>query len=102
MADTFVVSGSGRATIQKDPDAVLDYTWDWTDYMAALSGDTIIGANIIADAGLTVVSSSVVGATVIAYIGGGVSGQIYRVTCRITTLGLRTDDRSFYIRVLDR
>jgi hypothetical protein len=101
--EKFVVSGSGRATITKDPNATLDYTFDWTAWLAPLEGDTIIAAELLADPALTITAQSIVGGNkVIAYISGGTAGELHQVTCRITTLGGRIDDRSFYLRMLDK
>lgn len=33
MTDTYVVNSKGQPVIVKDPNAVLDYSWDWTDWL---------------------------------------------------------------------
>lgn len=87
-----------RPTIKKDPDATLDYTFNWIDYLAALD-DAIASVEFILDEGLlqTLVSFSDMTATV--WISGGIVGQTHRVTCRITTQGGRIDDRSIFLKI---
>lgn len=92
-----------RPTITKDPDAVLDYTWDWTDWLTPLA-DTIVDHEMVVDSGITVDSSNidVAGKKVIAWVSGGTLGTTYGLTCRIITQDGRTDDRTVYIKVAKR
>lgn len=101
MVDTYTISTSGKATITKDPQAKLDYIWDWTAWLADI-GDTIISQLVTLDSGITLVSSGLVGATVVAFISGGTVGTTYRATCRITTNGGRIDERSIFIKIVER
>lgn len=87
-------------TYSKDPNAVLDYTWNWAAWLA--SGDTLSGSTVTADTGLTVESFSIVGQTVTAWLSGGEAGTSYRVTCQAVTTGGRTDERSIVIEVANR
>ncbi|SOE25627.1 phage fiber-tail adaptor protein [Streptomyces sp. OK228] len=84
----------------KDPDAVLDYPWDWTDWLAP--GEIITASQFIVSAGLDLNSSSFSATTAIAWLAGGTQGTSYLVTNRITTSAARTDDRSLTIRVKNR
>lgn len=81
-----------------DPDAKLDYTVDWSDWLAA--GDEIATSSWIIPAGLTQASPSPShdGSKATVWISGGTAGQVYIVTNRITTTGGRTEDRSFALR----
>ena len=99
--DTYTISTSGKATITKDPQAVLDYSWDWAAWLAAVS-DTISSISIAADTGLSVASSAFVGGVVTAWLSGGTAGTTYRVVCHITTAGGRQDERSVFIKVVER
>jgi hypothetical protein len=102
--ETYVVTGTGadaKNTIVKDPNAVLDYTFDWSEWLDAIT-DTIASKTIVAETGITNDSSSISGKTVIAWLSGGTAGVTYRVTCRIVTAGARTDDRSIFIKVKER
>ena len=104
MSETYVVTGSGagtKYTITKDPDAELDYIFDWAEWLAGIT-DTIASKEIIVETGITCDSSSIVSDTVVAWISGGTAGATYRVTCRIVTAGGRTDDRSIFIKIAER
>ena len=84
----------------KDPDAVLDFHFDWSSWLA--SGETITTSQFICSAGITVQSNSSTGTNTTVWLAGGRAGQPYRVTNRITTNQGRTDDRSITVRVTDR
>lgn len=86
-------------TFVKDPNALLDYTFDWSDW---LGDDTILSVTATLATGLTQenLTSSSTAATV--WISGGEAGKSYDVTCEITTNGGRTDRRTITLRVVDR
>jgi len=95
----------------KAAEAVLEWYFDWkaltngsgaTNWLA--DGETITSYEVVVPVGLTLDShASINGATVVrAWLSGGVDGQDYRVTCRITTSAGRTDERSMRIRVRPR
>jgi len=86
----------------KDPDATLDYSFDWGPWLGAT--DTILTSTWTVDSGLTVVpaSESFDDTTTTAFLSGGAVNMKYNVTNRITTNGSRTDERSILIRVRDR
>ena len=84
----------------KDPSAVLDYAFDWTGWLAA--GETIVGHTITADTGITVDSSTELDGKVTVWLSGGTAGKNYKVACKITTSAGRTDERTLWIRVVDR
>lgn len=86
--------------ILKDPDATLDYTWDWYKWLP--NGDLIITSEFIVDPGITVVLQTNTGTNCTVWLSGGVSGLPYQVTNRITTVQGRTDDRTVTIRVQQR
>lgn len=75
------------SVFRRDPDSVLPFTWDWSDWLAAFPDEvspTIDSHEIDADEGITVVSSSNDFTSVTAVISGGTAGSTYSVTCRIT------------------
>ena len=84
----------------KDPDAVLDYQWDWSAWLA--ESETISTATVTVPAGITLDSNSNTTTQVTAWLSGGTVRTDYTVTCRIVTNQGRTDDRSIEIRVRDR
>jgi hypothetical protein len=84
----------------KDPSAVLDYAFDWTEWLA--TGETITDHTITADTGITVDSSAESDGKVTVWLSGGTAGINYKVACLITTTAGRTDERTLWIRVMDR
>ena len=98
-------------TFTKDPDAVLDYKFDWkaltngsgsSDWLA--SGETISSHTITADTGITVDSSAETDAdtSVTVWLSGGTAETNYRVACEIVTSSSRTDERTMEIQVRQR
>lgn len=85
---------------QKDPSAVLDYHWDWTDWLA--SGEAIASSVITPSAGIVLDSSGFSPTSATAWISGGVVGSTYSVANLITTSQGRTDERTITIRVQNR
>lgn len=87
--------------IKKDPDSILDYTVDWTDWLAPLA-DVIVSVEWLPSAGITVQSFSNTSATATAFVSGGVLDADEFVTCRITTAGGRTEDRTINFTMTQR
>lgn len=84
----------------KDPDAVLDYPFDWSEWLAP--GETIVTSDFTVSAGISVDSSSFTLSSATVWLSGGSPGTPYLVTNRITTSGSRTDDRSITVKVQNR
>jgi hypothetical protein len=89
-----------RFNFEKDADAVLDWTFDWSEWLH--SGEVIVSSLITPDTGLTIDSSSHGDTSVVAWVSGGTPGNVYRVASRVTTSDGRTDERSINVRVLER
>jgi hypothetical protein len=85
MTDTFI----------KDPNAVLDYQWDWSLWLHA--AETISSVTVTPAPGIVVDSHSNTNSTVTVWLSGGTDGNGYSVVCSITTNQGRTDDRTIYI-----
>jgi hypothetical protein len=86
-----------------DPDAVLDYPVDWSDWLTG--GDTIVSAEVFPPTGITVGSVDVHPTVVIAWLSGGVpsvSGTKYDVRYHIVTAQGREDDRTITLVVKER
>ena len=92
----------------KDPSAVLDYVFDWTGWLATvetIAVDSETGEKLItitADTGITVDSSTESDGKVTVWLSGGTAGINYKVACLITTTEGRTDERTIWIKVVDR
>jgi len=85
---------------KKDPDATLDWIFDWNSWLGPF--ETITNSEFVVDAGITVESSTFTNKTATVWLSGGTEGQVYRVTNRITSSDGRIDDRSFTLRCTNR
>ncbi|WP_445520410.1 phage fiber-tail adaptor protein [Streptomyces sp. NEAU-174] len=86
----------------KDPQALLDYTWDWSAWLADVS-DTISTATVTVPAGLTAVGAPTVGDTAVTQrVSGGTVDAAYAMVCQITTAGGLIDERSIYLTIGER
>ena len=99
--ETFVNVG-GKPTITKDPNAVLDYEVDYTDWLAA-AGDTLVAVTAAA-VDITVNTAAIApgGKKIVLWLSGGVLSKTASVTVRITTAGGRIDDRTIYFKIKQR
>jgi hypothetical protein len=86
----------------KDPDAVLDYAFDWSDWLDSGAGEAISSHTIDADTGITVDSDSESSGVVTVWLSGGTAGTTYAVRCEIVTDDSRTDERTMIIKVMER
>jgi len=90
-------------TFYKDPDAVLDYKFDWSAWLADASpDDTISTSAITVDSGITLDSQPNDTTSAIAWLSGGTPGETYLVTHEIASAGGRTANRSILIKVTER
>jgi molybdopterin biosynthesis enzyme MoaB len=97
--------------IIQDPDATLDYRWDYraltngtgrTDWLEV--GETIASYEVLPDAGLVVESDETVdtASAVVVWLSGGTAGADYDVTVRVTTTAGRVDDRTITLMIRER
>jgi hypothetical protein len=88
-------------TFTKDPDAVLDYSVDWSLWLA---GDEISSSEWLLEDGavLEKVTDAHTSTNATIWLQGGEAGATYLVTNRIVTVGGRTDDRTISVKVQDR
>jgi hypothetical protein len=94
-------------SFRKDPDAVLDYGFNWNDPSAPggpwlATGETISTSAWTIPDGLTKGNEAHDDSITVVWLSGGTAGQSYTVTNRITSSAGRTDDRSFEIAVEER
>lgn len=92
---------SSNSAFTKDPDATLDYMWDWSSWLD--DGDTIVAATVVAETGISVDSYAInaEGTAVTAWISGGTPSNKYRIVNHIQTNDGREDDRTITILCLD-
>ena len=87
-------------TYVKDPDAVLDYGFDWSAWLAA--GETIATSTWTVPVGLTNESESNTDTLSVVWLSGGTDRQTYQVVNHIVTSQGREDDRTLKIKIKDR
>ena len=87
-------------TFRKDPDAVLDYLWDWTSWLQ--TGETITTSTFIVPSGITKNSDTNTATTCTIWLSGGTIGATYKITNRIVTSAGRTNDRSTMFVINDQ
>lgn len=87
-------------TFIKDPSAVLDYGFDWSNCLE--SGETISDSIWTVPAGITEDSDEIGSTSTKIWLSGGTAGTSYTIANKITTTEGRTDERSFQINVENR
>ena len=78
---------------------VLDYKIDWASW---LDSDTISTSVWTTDTGVTVDSETETTTAATVWLSGGTNSNVYQVKNRITTVGLRTAERSFNLTIEER
>lgn len=88
---------------KKDPDATLDYTVDWSDYLTPIS-DTIASVTWVLAGGLVNVATSHTTTTATIFVSGGTVDVDASITCRIATAAgtPRIDDRTIDLVIVQR
>ena len=86
-------------TFRKDPDAVLDFEFDWSSWLAV--GETIASKTVTVT-GVTLDSSPNDDSSVVAWVSGGTAGTTATVACLITTSAGRTDERTINLAIGER
>ena len=86
----------------KDPDATLDYTFDWSEWLQ--DGESITSHDVDVPEGITLDEVAASATAVTAWLTGGTASGRYSIRCRITTdnTPARIDDRTIEIQILDR
>ena len=102
--DTFQLIGTNYKIV-KDYQAVLDYSIDWTAWLAANTPpDSILTATWTVDStsGIAINTSGFSGGIATVWLRGGTVGSVGEATCKITTTAGRTDERSFFLNIKAR
>ncbi|MGW5175934.1 phage fiber-tail adaptor protein [Streptomyces sp. NPDC004082] len=96
------MSADNIAEYVKDPAARLDYSWDWTLWLADVV-DTIASATVVVPEGLDAVDAPVIDDTVVTQrVEGGAVGSTYKMVCQITTASGLIDERSIDLTIAER
>jgi hypothetical protein len=87
-------------TFRKQPHEVLDYDFDYSEWLP--EEDTIILATATADAGITLgntIIDPITKKVVKQWVSGGVDTETYKIEITATTAGGRVKEVEFKIRV---
>ena len=87
------------STYEKDPEAVKDYTLDWSDWLGT---DTISSCTWIVPTGIVKDSSGNTSTLTTIWLSGGTAGKRYKVYAKIVTAQGRTEVRGIEIVVVRR
>jgi len=85
-------------TFLKDPDAVLDYQIDWSDWL----GTDTISSSSWTVSGVTKDSDTNTTTTATIWVSGGVVGVTGTAINRIVTTDGRTEDRTLTLTIIQR
>ena len=94
-------SNEAKPTGIKDPNAVLDYPISFAAWLADI-GDTYASHTVMVTGGLVCDSSSQAAGVITPILSGGTVKTTASFTIRIVTVGGRTDDRTFYLKIQER
>jgi hypothetical protein len=84
---------------RKDPDAVLDYAVDWSEW---LDDDTITASEWTVPDGITADSDSNTTTLATVWLSGGTLGQTYSLVNHITTAAGREEDQTIKIKMVPK
>lgn len=84
-----------------DPNADLDFAFDWTAWLE--ENETITAQTVTPDdAGVNVTNITENAGIITYWLSGGTLNTVQRVTCHITTNMGRQDERTDTIQIVDR
>lgn len=86
----------------KDPDAVLDYSIDWSSWLGEDTISTSAWVVTGPDSALAVDNDTNDTTTATVWLSGGTANNVYYARNRITTAGFRTEDRTITLTVANR
>jgi hypothetical protein len=90
----------GQTIIDKDILATLDFTINFTTWLASIS-DTI-SSFTVSGVGVTINSTSQNVGQITAWVSGGVLSGTNSATWKVVTAGGRTDERTIYFNIIQR
>ena len=89
------------AKFEKQPIDRQDYDIDFADWLVGMN-DTApgpTGAAVVAETGLTIITSTLTNGLVKVWVSGGDDGVTYKVTATLTTVGGRVKQAEIKIKV---
>lgn len=91
---------TNRSHHLKDPDAILDYHINWSEWLNETGdGDYIVTSEWIVPDGITAQDEEFTMNTATVWLAGGTAGKRYPLTNRVTTARGRRDDRTIYVEM---
>lgn len=87
-------------TYTKDPDAYLDYTLDWSEWLGTDTLSTAVWS--VSPSDMTAPHTTTTTTLAAVWLSGGAHGSDYDVRCRVTTTAGRIDDRTIRVQVRQR
>ena len=90
---------ANQRNFEKDPDATVDFTVDWTDW---LESDTLSTGTWVVPAGITNVSSQYTTVKDTVFLSGGTVNNTYAIINRISTVGGKINDQTIYVLVKEQ
>lgn len=101
--DAYAIQQQFALTWEKDPDATLDYSIDWGDWLAEVPGDAIANMYVSTTSGVQVPAQGIVDGVVTGIMArSGVVGSIEEITIRIATTQGRIDERTIKLLIRQR
>jgi hypothetical protein len=95
----FWTNNNGKITGTKDVDATLDFP---IDFSAWLETDSYASHTITKTGDIVIVSHTQNNGIITPIISGGTLNELASFTIQITTVSGRVDERTFYLRILNR
>jgi len=89
-------------TIEKDVAAILDYAFNWSDWLIPPDEIASYVITITPDGGVTNDGDGETGGKVTVLLSGGTLHATVKVDCAITTTEGRTDSRTIRLLITDR
>lgn len=89
-------------SFQKDPEAILDYSIDWTEFLE--TGENIVSSEWFYSSGIDIETHGHTTKVSTIWLSGGDVGKSYDLTNRITTNNTpaRVDERTIVISIVNK
>lgn len=100
--DAYSVQKGLTLSWEKDPQASLDYSIDWVDWLADVPGDSIANLYVTKSDGVSVSAQAIRGTVTAVVVKGGEVGVWETITVRVSTAQGRLDERTIKLLITER
>jgi hypothetical protein len=101
--DTYAIQNQFALLWEKDPDAFLDYSINWSDWLAEIPGDSVANMYVNNTAGVQVPVQGIIDGAITAVMArAGVVGATEEIVIRIATTEGRIDERTIRLLIRQR